>query len=163
MFLFMSGEQKNINIVLLIGCKMLLYEVFDQPDEWKVTDHQDDFLEVVFTIGSIGYTFRASAVHDNEGDMIQPPHFDIEFYAQVPSEKNPDKSYGVTRTGNQQRLFATVVDIMREFIKEYNPDVISLSAKEPSRMKLYQRMLSTLLPDWRVLTNGTYIKAFNQY
>ncbi len=140
---------------------MLLNEVFDQPVKWKVIDHQEGFLEVVFTVGPVGYTFWATAVRDAEDEMIQPPHFDIEFYAHLPSKENPHKSYGITKSGNQQQVFATILDIIKEFVDEYNPAIMSFEAKEPSRFKLYKRLVATLLPSWKMIVKGYIIQIVN--
>lgn len=57
-------------------------------------------------------------------------------------EDNPDHSritdpVGISGTGDQFRVFATVADFVRKEIKRNKIDILHFSAKEKSRKKLY--------------------------
>jgi len=49
--------------------------------------------------------------------------------------------FGVLGTGNQGKVFSTVMKAMKDLIAKEKPAVIQFSAEEHSRMKLYQRMV----------------------
>jgi hypothetical protein len=67
------------------------------------------------------------------------------------NESAPSKSSsGITGTGDQHTVFATIVEVLRTLIKVYPIENISFTAKEPSRQKLYKTMVRKLLPDWKV-------------
>lgn len=138
---------------------MLLNEVFNAPTEWEAHEQRLDYFEAWFRIRTMPYRFRASAYIDKNDEMVHPTHWDVEFYADV-DIRTHDK-YGVLNIGNQQQVFATVVDIMKTFVKQYRPAIISFQAEEPSRMKLYQRMVSRLLPDWKMTQVGKEITVHN--
>lgn len=72
---------------------------------------------------------------------------------------NRDGSDGVTGDGDAMRIFATVIAILKEFTKKYNPPVVGFSAfksvddlsnnkgsKKGSREKLYLRMIKKFAP-----------------
>jgi len=50
--------------------------------------------------------------------------------------------YDLTKTGDSFRIMATVIDILKAFIKIETPGEITFSAKEPSRRQLYGRLVS---------------------
>lgn len=127
---------------------MLLREVFNSPVDWRMRKHRPDYFDAIFMINNIRYIFKASAFLNNGGEMSAITEWNIEFY---PDLDIPAKDrYKILKLGNEVKVFSTVVDIMREFIKEYHPGVISFSAEEPSRKKLYFRLIDTLVPDWDV-------------
>ena len=138
---------------------MLLNEVFDAPVNWEAHEERPDYFEAWFRIRIMPYKFRASAFIQDNGEMVQPSRWDIEFYADIDTRLH-DK-YGILNIGHQQQVFATVVDIMSSFIKEYNPAILSFAAEEPSRRKLYQRMVSRLLPNWKMTQSGKDITVYN--
>jgi len=51
---------------------------------------------------------------------------------------NPYGSTDITGKGDQFRIFATIKEIILDFIEGFTPEVFFFSAKEPSRKKLYQ-------------------------
>jgi hypothetical protein len=53
----------------------------------------------------------------------------------------PKGSHGVTGTGEAFQVFSTVIDILRDFVKKHEPAMIKFSALEPSRIKLYSRLV----------------------
>ena len=59
--------------------------------------------------------------------------------------------FEVTGTGDARKVFATVIDIVKKYVDEHHPVEISFSAKEPSRIRLYDAFLKRLdreLPDY---------------
>lgn len=69
------------------------------------------------------------------------------------------RSYGILKTGYPFRKMATVIDILKSFLRDYLPDYIKFtsSASEPSRTKLYTRLVSmvkTHIPGWTGVGGG---------
>lgn len=118
---------------------MLLSEVFNQPVKWKYIKDTSDIVLAKFMVGDLGYTFRAAVV-----DTSPETTWDVDFRIGLPDE------YGVSGTGYQQQVFATIIDIMSDFITNHSPKIITLKAEEPNRMQLYLRMFKRLLPTWEV-------------
>jgi hypothetical protein len=57
--------------------------------------------------------------------------------------------YKITGIGNSAIVMATIVDILREFIKSHSAiSTLEFSAEEPSRRSLYTKMVQRLLPTW---------------
>lgn len=61
---------------------------------------------------------------------------DVEFSVQ--------DEFGVTGQGDASAIFATVFTAIKEYIANHRPDFITFNAKEPSRRKLYSRMVSRM-------------------
>ena len=57
---------------------------------------------------------------------------------------NGKSSFGITGEGNSIEVFSKVVGLLREFLSTNSLRVISFSASEPSRIKLYSRMVQRL-------------------
>lgn len=114
---------------------MKLQELFDKSAEIK-NIKKDKYLWIAdFTVNDKTYEFSA-AFHADEED------WGIEFYFEDTKE-NKIKS-GITGTGDELLIFSTVLKIIDKFIKEKNYPNISFSAEEPSRKKLYDRMIKIL-------------------
>ena len=121
-----------------------------------------------FTINNIPYKFYGYT-HPGTG------HWEVEFSIDKGSMDRDDRakistSYGLTGTGASVEVMSTVTDIMREFLAQYTGSVriLSFTAAEPSRQALYKRMVSRLLPHWKMTTepvgNGEVrINASAQY
>ncbi len=136
---------------------MLLYEVFDQPYQWEYVERDPMFFEAAFTVtdGSKYYVYG-----QDKGSIS--PEWNIGFY-RVESG-NSTHNYKITNTGDQQRIFATVIDVLREFIGAVNQNGIKtfyFEAKEPSRLRLYKRLVATLLPSWKTDVEDNIIKVVN--
>lgn len=56
---------------------------------------------------------------------------------------------GVTGGGDQFAIFATVIDIIKDMVKLYDPDYIGFSAdrSEQSRVALYNKLVSRFKPE----------------
>lgn len=63
---------------------------------------------------------------------------DLQFARKVDGQYTAKK----TGTGDEVRVFATVIDIVRDFVKNHHVIALTFAAadKEPSRVKLYNRM-----------------------
>lgn len=112
---------------------MLLIEVFDNPLKYEITTSGGASYVGDFDVGDTNYEFEA---HQTSGGVDDPDYYTIEFTANT----NNRTSQGITNTGNALQVFATIKAMVSEFIKLNNPEAILFTAKEPSRVKLYDRM-----------------------
>jgi hypothetical protein len=112
-----------------------LNELFDQPYnwQWKIEpDPMDASSQAVFT------------THDGKPMHVGfDKHNDVHF---VDFMKN--FAFGATDEGDQFRIFATVMQVISDYVKKADPKVIAFTAeKNPrtnssSRIKLYKRMVA---------------------
>lgn len=133
---------------------MKLYEIFQQGSKrilpWILAD---DYAE------EVTYVFR-----DPTADDEQPAEYIVSFIemddvpSQIPErdgfsaweivfgvEKKDAWREDIVGTGGKEvQIFATIVDIIRDFMKRRKPDAFTFTAKEPSRRKLYHRMSQRL-------------------
>jgi len=134
---------------------MKLQEIFDKPEkiDWKSKTKTN--WTGRFTIDGITYQFDAG---DDYFDLEDPKTgeytdylgYDVSFSivrwdeSQTGKFKSKDVKYGVTGTGNQIKVFSTVVNALRELIKKQKPHFLSFSADGASRQKLYDQMVKVL-------------------
>ncbi len=127
---------------------MLLTEVFNAPYEWNWTTTDRRYVQALFyDKDNTPYVFTASARDIAPMDQAEElVSWEIDFARK--SKDGSSYSWDVTNTGDQHRILATIIDIMRKFVKARKVISLMFSAKEPSRAKLYQRIVKVLLPDW---------------
>ncbi len=118
-------------------------ELFRSPTDWEWFNTGPYRAVADFEVGDVPYIFSA--------ELLNPKAkaWHISFKAKGDEYSN---EYGVLGTGNASLVFSTVLDIMRDFLKTYKGNVSTLkfSADEPSRIKLYSRMIDRLLPNSEV-------------
>lgn len=110
---------------------MKLFEIFDKPVKWKIVTKSNNEFMAKFFINKKEYHFDASY------GGIQDDAWEVFF------ELIDEEGYGsmdVTNSGDEYAVFATVIEIMKEFVKLYDPDKITFSAQEENRRGLYIRM-----------------------
>lgn len=122
---------------------MLLNELFDQPYKWEWRENNDEVVKAVFYTDDNTLYYFVAALMDND-----IPTWDVEFARMEEGKYNQINRYDITKTGDQYKILSTIIDITKQFIKEHNVSCMYLSAAEPSRMKLYKKMVKTLLPTW---------------
>lgn len=103
-----------------------LNELFDSKVKYKLSGNHGSF-----TIGDVKYRI--------DFDPAGPAEFDdwSVVFAAV-NGKNLDA--GITKTGNEIRVFTTVINIIEKFVKQNKTDTLIFTAKEPSRVALYRKM-----------------------
>jgi hypothetical protein len=119
----------------------IITEAFDQPYafNWSRGDHGDYDILVKLPDGS-----PLSITFDHEGDNVWHVAFDR------------GHSQDITGEGDAQRIFATVLTSIQQFIGKQNPDKLYFSASkevEPgqnseSRANLYSRMVKRYASAW---------------
>lgn len=122
---------------------MIILEILSQPLPWKWVHRDPDSFIANFYVNNFEYLVSGNR-HRNS--------WVVEF-ANMSTDKygNAESRTDITGTRNEIPVFATVLDILRRFRDSYYPEVIKFSAKEPSRQKLYTRIISKLFPDWRLV------------
>jgi hypothetical protein len=152
---------------------MRLLELFDQPIdnlEWEETMWGDS---ARFSIGPYTYSVDFVLLDDPHefrmdrpimpeelskmifDDQIIPTDISFDITGASAGQKH---SYGITGTGNEVKVFSTVINIIKQWLAmPSNNDVqlIHISAKEPSRTKLYKRMIGSLAKGkkvWELIT-----------
>ena len=129
------------------GEDVRVWESFDQPYpvEFEHSEYGDvDALTRLPDGTYLSIMFNQESGHDGH----HPSHYSVEFYR--------NSSQEVTGEGDAYRVFATVIEAIRQFLIKMKPDSISFSAsKEPeidmakpganvnpeSRAKLYNRLV----------------------
>lgn len=125
---------------------MKLFELKSTIDwEWKDVQSTSASAEFVvngnpYVVSFIKYQTRdtSSMLSLNLIDMLPPTAWSIQFTA--------GPGFGVkhaTGTGGEMQVFATIMEITKQFIEKLNPQAVefSSSTKEPSREPLYRRLL----------------------
>lgn len=108
-----------------------LNELLKSPEPWKVHKAHKDFYTVKFEIEGMPFSFSASQYQQTD---FRPDHWDLEF-------QGPGGAIGIMNLGKGRvfRIFSTVIDIFKAFIKKYKPGSFEFNAEEASRKKLYGR------------------------
>jgi hypothetical protein len=127
-------------------------ELFEpKAPTWKWVFRGSEEATADFKVGEVPYRFYAYSNSENDWEV----EFKINSneYDQHGKIKFGTK-FGLAGTGNSAEVMSTVVDIMREFLEMYRGkiDTIGFTAEEPSRQKLYMRMMKRLLPNWTIST-----------
>lgn len=136
-------------------------ELFNKPVRYKKT--MDD------PYGMVRYSFWVDEGSENESHYIiefsywSEGNYDIDepfWEVSFGNMSHGDDGYGITNTGNEIKVFSTIVNIMKEFTKKNNPPGYYFSAKEQSRKKLYDAMIRKLAKGFKVkkMGNKYYLK-----
>ncbi len=131
---------------------MKLQELFNTSVEifWKKNSR--NLWIATFSINDKSYEF--SAVNDETDD-----DWNVEFYL----ENSHTIKNDVTGTGDELVVFSTVLKILDKFIKDKDYPNIEFSAKEPSRKKLYDRMIRTLSSKYGYRLDKTFDYGIKRY
>jgi len=138
---------------------MRLFELFNKKAEWDWTRmndvggeamiHTDDQNYSVM-IGEDDADYLVAALknlhrevpkwlnmlaRDYEQNLVN-----IQFELEDDPNEKGKNTFGITNTGNEFLVFATVIDIMKDYENNFNVDWWTFTATEPSRRKLYDRL-----------------------
>jgi hypothetical protein len=122
-------------------------EAFDRPYKWKKKSNSSDIVK---------YTFDTSDKRNFVVTMINEEYLGAWEISFVTSG-----SFAPTGEGDQFRIFATVIDCIKDFIKNKDPEAFMFfaDAKErkgdapSSRMKLYDRMVKRFANDIKYMVS----------
>jgi len=133
---------------------MKLLEVLNKPAEWKWFLKAPREWKALFTIDDNKYVFKAET-----SDMER---WQITFEIRGAGGKPHD----ISKTGNEFKVFATVAEILNEYLKKVKPDVFWFTAKEPSRAKLYDRFAKLIVrkhPKYKAVNSVNNNKKFYEF
>ena len=121
------------------GERFLLFEAFTSPYDWWISGKDADGVNAEFATGD-GRNIEVLASKYTGNDSVA----ELEF--------SDAEQYGVTGQGDAFRIFSTIVSIAKAMLanKRYGIKVLTFSASEPSRRKLYARMLKRLAKPYSV-------------
>ena len=124
----------------MLTFKQYLNEVLNNPYKWKLVRTTIHTIEYRFTTDSgIDYVVGLSRI--GVDTKLTSTDWDLYFTISEDSLKQLGKDdsnmFKISGTGDQFRVFATVQDIIKDFIIKHAPDLIAFSASEPNRRRLY--------------------------
>jgi len=122
----------------MLTFKQYLNEVLNNPYKWELVKKSMRNIQYRFTTDSgIEYNVELDRLGENlDWDL----YFSISATSRKELDKDKDDVFKISGTGDQFRVFATVQDIVKDFITKKKPNVIEFSAAdptEPSRRRLY--------------------------
>ena len=108
-------------------------ELFDKPLKYRLSHSIEDQIEV--------YEFKTPNGQQIEVSIIANRDGSHEFTFDSDSNEDGTKS----GKGEEFRIFSTVLKILQEFVDTEEPDhfFVESVSTEPSRVRLYRRMIST--------------------
>lgn len=139
---------------------MLLTELFIQPVEYRITQNALNNYQAEFQID--GYYYIAAAMKDTvwPNETPLPNHFDKVWEIGFSTfEAETDEEFTeITNRGHAPTLFATVIAFVKDAVNTKNIKAIKIVAwnHQPSRVKLYQRIVNTLTRKygWTAIDQG---------
>jgi len=129
---------------------MLINELFTQPLKWKWDEKRHDFCQASFNIQGMEYFVYFS--YDPFEDT--PPWF-VEFILMGNRSERRLPGFGITNTGNSTLVFATVIEIIKVFMREHPKQTLEFTAKEKSRQNLYTALVKKLSKGYTITPTGT--------
>lgn len=126
----------------------VITELFDSPVPYTWYSQDEESWEAEFDIGDVHYEF-VTGLYTNEDDGYTEA--EIEFFHR---NERGAPTHQITGVGNEHQVFATIVAIMSELLSNVKIDTIIYSAKEPNRVRLYNRMIAKLLPNAKTVKSG---------
>jgi hypothetical protein len=124
----------------MLTFKQYLNEVLNNPYKWELVRTSKYNIEYRFTTDS-GIVYVVGLGRLGEDKTLTSKDWDLYFSISENSMKELGKddsdTFKISGTGDQFRVFATVQDIVKDFIIKHDPDLIAFSAAEPSRRRLY--------------------------
>lgn len=109
-------------------------ESLDTPLPFRWVKRDDDYWQAKFTLPN-GTGYVCAIVEWSGG-------WEVTFRPETMS-RDADSFFDVVGGTKQEfRIFATVVACVKDFLNVMHPHEIKFSAKEPSRQKLYRRLMS---------------------
>lgn len=123
--------------------KEFITELLDKPANWSWHIQTNDHAVAHFEVNNINMevVFLLIPIYDEHGELRFMDVWDVEF--KDPEEDNP---YGITgKFGSESKtVFATVIDILRNFKQQHKDATLKFTAEEPNRQKLYNRFMRIL-------------------
>jgi len=115
----------------------LLSEVLSTPVPWEWDEdlHDPTRHRAFFTVGEYLYRLTMSGYGKEWG---------VTFSRQDPHNGGLASNIDITGSGHAFTIFATLAAIVKEFLAHYQPTRLYFSGSEPSRIKLYRRLVQNI-------------------
>lgn len=130
---------------------MILSEILSQPLNYSWDDRNK---EGRFTIAGKEYIISFIREYPLPKNI-----WTVEFVMTQDRSNRVKSTIDITGTGDAYAVFSTIHAIIKDFIEMENPSYLIFYAMEPSRQKLYDRIVAKQTQDWNVSTspgsNGT--------
>jgi hypothetical protein len=120
-----------------------LTEGFDKPYKWEWNRGGLQSVKSASFVTDSGGGYRVKFTQRNV-KYLQPFNNSNVWTTDFSLKNDWGSSWGISGTGDAFRVFATVIDIMKDFLKDENPDAVTFSASEKSRKELYRAMIKRL-------------------
>lgn len=143
----MRVERVNTRHNVTLPCNYLRSFQLQPHGSGGFVDHE--YAEAKFTIGSVPYAMTFIPEDGLSGRWVVRLVNDQKRSKWFPSKDDVDSqdAFGVTGSGNASLVMATAKSIIEAF-KRRKPDaVLVFTAAEPSRQKLYDRMVKRYAPN----------------
>ena len=126
----------------MLTFKQYLNEVLNNPYEWEFDAENSGHDRVLYKFTTKpGLQYKVYMVSRNRRGWELT--FNIDFnYIRDKLGRSVDAAFKISGTGDQFRVFATVQDIVKDFITKKKPNAIEFSASEPSRQRLYSTFIA---------------------
>lgn len=134
---------KTIRDYLNILQEAQLNELADAPYPYSL--YTDD-IDVIYTFKAKEYHYIVKFMKIGFGDKSE---YRLTFRIDLQGDENiPDDidfdAFGIMKTGDAFRVFATVAAVLKQFITDRAPEKLDFSSAEPSRTKLYNSLFTRL-------------------
>ena len=144
---------------------MRLFELFDKKADWKWQQRNTKRFGLMYALSGIrqgvatisldnGMEYEVTIECEKNFVNAYIKKEDAEKLGDIVTNKNifyvqfdagaagsSEKTFNITGTGQEYAVFSTVIDIMKDYQSSANVDWWAFTAKEPSRKKLYDRMI----------------------
>lgn len=118
----------------MLDFKQYYNELFENPNNIDWTVKTNSLWRGEFLIGDKEYVIKA----------MKSPGMPWEVKFQLILDGKPTEK--ITGTGDAFLVFSTVINGIKQWLNEINPNMFMLSSYEDNRTSLYSRMLGNLLP-----------------
>ena len=123
---------------------MQLRELFNKPAPWEWSEQNPARWQAQFNVNNVPYTVNIDRLiyDDDDEDDEYGAIWNVVFF----DESNGGVQFDITgKLGSYSiDVFSTVLRILLAFKKEHLTSSLRFTAKEPSRQKLYDRIVSML-------------------
>jgi hypothetical protein len=124
-----------------VNRRMLLTEILSTAVPWKWTFFDSEHAEAAFTVGDVPYMMLFNYGEHGWVMSLANDKKRKTFLGRVKGDVNSQDTFGMTGSGNASVVMATATEIVRAFKGKHPDAAITFTAVEPSRQKLYLRML----------------------
>jgi len=88
-------------------------------------------------------------------DMNTQNNPDMRFWEVQFHNLDQKNASAISGTGDEFRVFATIMAITQEVIKKTDPKILYFTAKEKSRVSLYKKLISKFAKQWGFFLKDT--------